>query len=86
MKPSTTYKFSVEVASVPDRDDLVAEVWLDQELIAELRHGPSGLQAQIYPAPPGQPWDVPYEEFTRALQEARDKLGPAPAGRRPRGG
>lgn len=71
-------KFSIEVTSVPDRNDLVAEIWLGQELIAELRHEHDSLQIQLYQPPDGQCWDVPYEEFAGALTQARDRLGPKP--------
>jgi hypothetical protein len=74
MSHNKNNKFSVEVTSVPDRDGLVAEIWLDQELLAELRDERGSLHMQIYPAPEGQPWDVPYEAFSRALQQARDRL------------
>jgi len=76
MTHSTNDKFSVQVASVPDRESLVAEVWLGQEQLAELRYEPEGVRMQIYSAPSGQPWDVPYDEFIRVLRKARDQLGP----------
>lgn len=76
MSNKTSGKFSVEVTSVPDRPDLVAEVWSGEELLAELRHEDSGLRVQLYPAPNRQSWDFSYEELTVALQQARDKLEP----------
>ncbi|HAN93581.1 MAG TPA: hypothetical protein DCQ33_16080 [Nitrospira sp.] len=77
MSNKTSGKFSIEVTSVPDRPGLVAEVWSGEELLAELRHEDSRLRVQVYPAPNRQSWDFTYEEFTVALQQARDKLGPA---------
>ncbi len=74
MKPNTNDRFSVEVTSVPDRDSLVAEIWLDRELLAELRYEYGSFKVQIYPAPDGQPWDVDYEAFSGALQRARERL------------
>lgn len=70
-------RFEVELTSVPDRDDLVAEVWFGEHLFAELRHEPDGVKAQFYAAPAGR-WDVPYDELASALDEARERLGPPP--------
>lgn len=79
MSHKTSGKFSIEVTSVPDRPGLVAEVWSGEELLAELRHEAGGVRVQLYPAPNRQSWDFTYEELTVALQQGRDKLGPAPA-------
>jgi hypothetical protein len=76
MKPSATGSFSVEIASVPDRDDLVAEVWMGRELVAELRYEENELRLQLYAGPGGSPWDLPCEPFLRALQEAQERLRP----------
>lgn len=75
MHNSSNNRFSVEVTSVPDRDALVAEMWLERELFAELRYEHRSLRLQFYPAPDGKPWDVPYEEFAGMLEQAREKLG-----------
>jgi len=66
--------FKVELVSVPGRDDLVAEVWLGQSLLAELRHEGGQVRVQLYPASSGQAWDVPYEALRAALVQARSKL------------
>ena len=72
--------FKVELTSVPDRDALVAELWFGEELFAELRHEPDGVKAQFYESAAGR-WDLPYDELTAALEEARERLGPTPTRR-----
>ena len=72
--------FTIEVASVVDRDDLVVEIWVGQELFAELRFASGSACLQVYPAPGGGRWELPPEELHAALQQARDKLGPSPSG------
>lgn len=66
--------FSIQVASVPNRGHLVAEVWLGRELLAELRHEDNCFRMQIYARVDSQPWDVLYEDFARALRQARERL------------
>lgn len=50
----TRRNLRVELTSVPDRDTLVAEVWYGDELLAELRHEPDGVKAQLYEPPAGR--------------------------------
>jgi len=71
--------FTIELTSVVDRDDLVAEIWFGQELFAELRYESGNARLQVYSAPEGGHWDLPHEELQAALQQARDKLGPPPS-------
>ena len=70
--------FRVELASVPDRDDVVAEVWFDGELFAELRHDTGVVRLQLYDAPSGGRWDLPHDDVVAALRNARERLGASP--------
>jgi hypothetical protein len=70
--------FAIQLASVPDRDDLVAEVWVGQDLFAELRHESGNTWLQVYSAPGGR-WELRFEELQVALQQARDRLGSSPS-------
>jgi hypothetical protein len=73
MKPLT-----ITLASLPDRDQLVAELWYDNELWGELSQEMGELELSIYPKPDGQVWQLRTDEVIQALQEARDKLlGPS---------
>jgi hypothetical protein len=69
--------YKVELTSVPDRDDLVVEIWVGDEQLAELRNEPSGVCVQLYPGAAGAPWDLSHDDFMAALKEARERLGPA---------
>ena len=73
--PSAT--FTVEITSVPDREDLVAEVWYGDDLVAELRHEDSGVYIELYSPPTGK-WDMRLADLVGVLDKARDRLGPAP--------
>ena len=49
MTANTEPPLTIELVSVPDRDDLVAEVWLGQYLLAELRQEGGHVRVQLYP-------------------------------------
>ncbi len=42
--------FTIEIASVPDRDDLVAEIWDGSEMVAEVHRSStsSKFEVEIY--------------------------------------
>lgn len=67
-------RFTIEIASVPDRDYVVAEIWLEEGMFAELRYE-NGFHLQLYATPGGEPWDFPYDEVIGMLQAAKEKLG-----------
>lgn len=66
--------FKVELVSVPDRDDRVAEVWLGQSLLAELRHEGGQVRVQLYPASSGQAWDLCLADLNKCFIEASGRL------------
>lgn len=66
--------FSINLASLPDRDSVVAEVWRGKHLLAELRREGDALRLQLYPRPNGAPWDVPHPDFVQALMHAQPPL------------
>lgn len=67
-------KSTVEIASVPDRDEVIAEVWCDDAMVAEMRHGESGLQLEIYQTESGAPWSFDLQSWQSALAEAQRRL------------
>lgn len=67
--------FKVELTSPPDRDAVVAEVWLGENLFAELRHEAGRVRVELYFQATGKPWDVPFEDLFAALQLAKARLG-----------
>jgi hypothetical protein len=68
-----TISLRIQVASVPDRDGLVVEVWSGSEQVAELRKEDGAALIQVYSRQSGW-WDFPYADFVAALQRARDEL------------
>jgi hypothetical protein len=70
MKPGLT----IEIASVPDREDVVAEVWAGPEQFAELRREGDTLVVQIYAPPHGGAWELAFEQVLSALATAKQRL------------
>ena len=65
----------VEVASSPDRDGLVAEIWWNNQMVAEVRRTPDGSRyIDLYPSPSRIPWSFKLAEWLAALKEAESRL------------
>ena len=65
----------VEVASSPDRDGLVAEIWWNNQMVAEVRRAPNGSRyIDLHPSPSRIPWSFKFEEWVAALKEAESRL------------
>ena len=68
--------FVIEIASSPDRDELVAEIWWNEQMVAELRRGGgTTTYVDVYPPPSAKPWSFKLEEWLQALNDAKTRLG-----------
>jgi hypothetical protein len=67
-------QMTVTIASVPDRETLVAELWSENELWGELSLEQGELKLEIYPPPNGQTWNLKYEELIDTIQQAKKEL------------
>jgi hypothetical protein len=75
-------ELKVKIASVPDRDNLVGELWEGDAMWAELsREGEGQLVLEIYPRTTGEPWSFRFEYVMRSLREAKARLLELPANR-----
>ena|SRR6202035_1393468 len=75
-----TDRFQIELASLPDRDDVVAEVWFGANHVAELRQEEGTLRIQLYPPRDGSYWDFLLVDFFSALEKAhRVLVSPTPS-------
>lgn len=67
--------FVIEVASSPDRDELVAEIWWNDQMVAEVRRTGDGRRfVDLYPSPSGTPWSFVVDEWLDAIKEAKNRL------------
>lgn len=68
-------RLRVEIVSVPDRDDVVAEIWENDAMIAELAYDEQKkLILELYPSEAGLQWRFALEEWIEVLNEARNRL------------
>jgi hypothetical protein len=65
---------SIEVASVPDRDELVAELWMGDRQVAELSQDGGKQLLQLYPPADGKWWEFELDEFVSRLGEMKQRL------------
>jgi len=65
---------TVNLASPPDRERLVAEVFLNDVQVAEINQESGDLSVEIYPRPDGKPWSMPYEDLLKCLESAKSRL------------
>ena len=72
----TAPKVRLVALSDPDHDDLIAEVYLDDEclMIVSQEEGFDSLDVQLLPRPNGQHWDLKYDLLIDLLQKCRNRL------------
>jgi len=64
-------KYLIEITSVPDREKLVAEIWLGDFLVAEINQDNEYLEIQFYL---DKSQIVNFDNFLEALVNAKKKL------------
>lgn len=62
------------IASGPDREGLTAELWLDDNTMAETFYENGMLRLRLFPPRGAQWWSVDYEEFSEQLRLLRERL------------
>ncbi|MBX8547548.1 hypothetical protein K5D53_23240 [Pseudomonas cichorii] len=68
-------KLSSLISSPPDRENLVFEIWLGDDQLAEVSHEPGrSVEIEIYPPADGRAWVFEYEEFMAMLNQAKNNL------------
>ncbi|MBC6996028.1 hypothetical protein QWY85_12160 [Neolewinella lacunae] len=64
-------KFTIEIASIPDMDNLVAEVWYDDQMVFEINQE-NGIQIQFFK--PFLEASYGFDDLLSTLNEAKAKL------------
>ena len=67
-------EIKINISSPPDREFLVAEIFVGNEQIAEINQESKKLEVEIYPRKSGDFWRINYEDLIKILQEAKRKL------------
>ncbi|MDY0086425.1 MAG: hypothetical protein RBR84_10945 [Bacteroidales bacterium] len=66
-------EFEILITSPPDRENLVAEIWQDDQMIAEINQEGGVLGLEIYATKEGT-IKLKYNDFIEALKKAKEKL------------
>jgi hypothetical protein len=67
-------QFYITVASLPDRENLVAEVFYDGVQWAEISQENTEVVIQFYPHPRQDHWEFPLEDAMEALITAKKRF------------
>ena len=67
-------KMEIKIASLPDRENLVAELWYDKVQWCEISQELNELILEIYPSLTGKPWTFQFEEALEFLQRAERRM------------
>jgi hypothetical protein len=67
-------KFRITVASLPDREHLVAEILYEGVQWAEISQERGELVIQFYSNPRKKYWEFPMDEALKVLNQAKNKL------------
>ena len=64
-------KFEIIIASVPDRENVVAEIWHEQMMLAEVNNENGIFEVDLYPV---EVTRIPLQAFLDALIDAQKLL------------
>ena len=66
---------TLQIASVPDREKAVAEIWFGNDQVAEISNEENNAALiQIFSAPDGGVWSFNLSELEKILREAKANL------------
>lgn len=67
-------KFCITIASLPDRERLVAEILYEGVQWAEISQETDEVVVQFYTHPRKKYWEFTYDEAIQILEKAKNKL------------
>lgn len=74
-EPERRTPITIDIASPPDREKLVAMLLIEAEQWAGINQERERLQLELYPRRDGKPWVIDFEDALASLSEARCRLG-----------
>ena len=66
--------FEILVASDPEREEVYAELWHDNEMWGEITQEGGKVLLHLYPRQDGEPWSFPPEVAEQQIRDARHAL------------
>ena len=67
-------KFRITIASLPDRDNLVAEISYDGFQFAEISQETGEFMIQFYRHPKKKYWEFSYDQILKIIEKAKKRL------------
>lgn len=67
-------QFEITIASLPDRESLVAEIFYDDVQWVEISQEKEEIVIQFYSHPQKKFWEFPLDMALQALEEAKKKF------------
>lgn len=67
-------KIEIILASLPDRENMVAELWVEKSQLAEIQIEGSDLRVELYARRDGASWSIEYPVLLDALEKAARRL------------
>jgi len=66
---------TLQIASLPDRENVVSEIWFGNHQVAEIFiEDGEAIQIEIFPAPDAGVWSFDLDAFLTILTEAKSNL------------
>ncbi|PWC22442.1 hypothetical protein DDT52_04165 [Brenneria roseae subsp. roseae] len=70
-----TSKLTAQIASLPDRDNVVYEIYYGANQVAEISNEPDlGLRIEIFTCPDGGSWSFNFNEFRSLIEQAERNI------------
>ncbi|MCP1731808.1 hypothetical protein ABIF38_005884 [Bradyrhizobium japonicum] len=67
--------FVLQVASASDRDELVTEVWWNEQLVAEVRRGADGKRfIDLHASPSRMPWSFEFSDWLAVMNKVNGSV------------
>ena len=64
----------IQIASVPDREKVVAELWISDRQIAEISNEDGEMRIEFYSAPGSTQLSLSLDDLLKALNKAKRNL------------
>lgn len=70
-----TNKLHAKIASLPDRENVVYEIYLGTDQVAEVSNEPdTGMRIEIFNCQHANGWDFDFNEFNLLVEQAKKNI------------
>lgn len=70
-----TNKLTAQIASLPDRENVVYEIYCGADQVAEISNEPEeGFRIEIFNCPSGGGWVFDFDDFQKIIDQAKRNI------------